>query len=783
MRFLASSILVSMVSVVLGAGVETIYAPAYYDCDGADTTFTFTWDILNTSAATHPDLVVTLVDADGGETILVENSDYGVSAANDDFREGPGGTVTTTLAYESGYQIVLSRESEVTQSAAYLGSSVRPATIGLSLDKLTLISQDLSNRMARSIEAPIGSEVIDMNLPAGFAGDVGYLYWDDGWVLSLGTEDSLTASAWGQAWILLDSTASAKAQMFASGLYTKNGSTSAGPVDFYEDSDNGTNRLRVMAQAMAADWNLTWPAADGSSGHVLKTDGAGTLAFADVNTVGGGDMFSSTYDVLQNDYVDGNDTAYNATSWNGNPDAASKNALRDKIETMADIYADGSVPFDSFVDINDTGVKLTGDDGSLTLLGLGDGADEDMTIDLDTTANTITISSSTGANLYEFENAGIDVNHVDFATTDGEAIQQGRIKWDVNDQTLALGMEGGTVNLQIGQEIVLRARNDTGTTITNGTCAYISGGLGDNAVIGRADANDPVKNGVIGMATEDISDGTNGYVTAHGLVRGLNTSAFAAGGVAWLGTNGAFTDLRPTPPAFQAAVGIVTRSHANEGVVYCNPYIIPILSGLSDVSSTPGQYDILQWSSGDLRFEDTNTPSFRSLPLVGDDANYVEVDADGDLAFVGNAGLAYGEISVNGNATPTTIGSGSTWYQVNVFDTSQQNNATASADTNDITIIEAGAYMVTASISFSGATSGNIYELQVQTNNGATPYLNLHCDRKIGTGGDVGSASISGIGVFAASDTVELWIQNTSAGNNATVRDCTLSIVQIGGSG
>ena len=39
------------------------------------------------------------------------------------------------------------------------------------------------------------------------------------------------------------------------------------------------------------------------------------------------------------------------------------------------------------------GVKLTGSNGSLTILGLGDGQDEDVKIDLNSTANTITVSS------------------------------------------------------------------------------------------------------------------------------------------------------------------------------------------------------------------------------------------------------------------------------------------------------------------------------------------------------------------------------------------------------
>ena len=45
------------------------------------------------------------------------------------------------------------------------------------------------------------------------------------------------------------------------GVSLKNGSSSAGYADFYEDSDNGTNRVRVIGPASTADVTLTLPAA------------------------------------------------------------------------------------------------------------------------------------------------------------------------------------------------------------------------------------------------------------------------------------------------------------------------------------------------------------------------------------------------------------------------------------------------------------------------------------------------------------------------------------------
>ncbi|RLJ04034.1 MAG: hypothetical protein DRP08_02550, partial [Candidatus Aenigmatarchaeota archaeon] len=66
--------------------------------------------------------------------------------------------------------------------------------------------------------------------------------------------------------------------------------------------------------------------------------------------------------------------------------------------SIRDLIANGSD-----VTIGLAGVKLTGDgDGALTILGLGDGADEDITLNLDDTADTISITSSTGVSTIDW---------------------------------------------------------------------------------------------------------------------------------------------------------------------------------------------------------------------------------------------------------------------------------------------------------------------------------------------------------------------------------------------
>ena len=61
------------------------------------------------------------------------------------------------------------------------------------------------------------------------------------------------------------------------GLQLKNGSTSAGFLEFFEDSDNGTNKATLIGPASTADVTLTLPSATGT---IATADDATALAIA-----------------------------------------------------------------------------------------------------------------------------------------------------------------------------------------------------------------------------------------------------------------------------------------------------------------------------------------------------------------------------------------------------------------------------------------------------------------------------------------------------------------------
>ena len=68
------------------------------------------------------------------------------------------------------------------------------------------------------------------------------------------------------------------------GITVSNGTTGGGFLDLYEDEDDGTDKIRFIAPALAADVTLTFPTTDGNPNEILKTDGSGGLSWTTAGT-------------------------------------------------------------------------------------------------------------------------------------------------------------------------------------------------------------------------------------------------------------------------------------------------------------------------------------------------------------------------------------------------------------------------------------------------------------------------------------------------------------------
>lgn len=193
-----------------------------------------------------------------------------------------------------------------------------------------------------------------------------------------------------------------------------------------------------------------------------------------------------------------------------------------------------------------------------------------------------------------------DVASILFDINDGAASEEGRLKWNAIDGTLEVGMPGGNVNLQIGQEELIRMKNVSGSTIVNGAAVRISGVDGNHPTVGLSDANDPATAGCIGLATEDILHNAFGYVTTSGMVRDINTLAWNVADRLFVSqTPGELTNVYPSGTDRIILVAIVIKDSETEGMVWVWPINQAHLSELSSVTiDSPADNEVLAFDSG-----------------------------------------------------------------------------------------------------------------------------------------------------------------------------------------
>lgn len=226
------------------------------------------------------------------------------------------------------------------------------------------------------------------------------------------------------------------------------------------------------------------------------------------------------------------------------------------------------------------------------------------------------------------------VDYIDFLVN-GTPGQERRLKWNDIDGTLELGLKGGNVTLQIGQEEVIRIYNNTGSTLVDPAVVYISGSVGQKltAALARADSLS-TSDSTIAVMTESVANAASGFATVTGLVRDVNTSAFAEGAALYLSPTvaGGLTTTKPLSPNYAIRIGWCVKSHASQGIIYVS------INNLS--ASTGGG---ATGAGGDQVFYENGT----------------NVTANYSISSGKNAG-SFGPITIN-NGVTVTVPDGSVW--------------------------------------------------------------------------------------------------------------------------
>jgi len=233
-----------------------------------------------------------------------------------------------------------------------------------------------------------------------------------------------------------------------------------------------------------------------------------------------------------------------------------------------------------------------------------------------TNSNGSILLSSTGSNTNAnwawnvSLNPDINFNYLQANTSSTATGAVGRFVWNDTDGTMNLGMKGGNVTLQIGQEQLVRVVNKTATNITLQESAYqavrVTGAQGQRLKVDLAIATSDLTSAeTIGLVTETILNNQEGFVTTSGLVRKINTTGslqsetWSDGDLLYLSplVEGRITNIKPSAPQHLIIIGYVVHSHINQGSIFVkvdNGYELDELHNVKITGATNSQ--VLQYN-------------------------------------------------------------------------------------------------------------------------------------------------------------------------------------------
>jgi hypothetical protein len=185
---------------------------------------------------------------------------------------------------------------------------------------------------------------------------------------------------------------------------------------------------------------------------------------------------------------------------------------------------------------------------------------------------------------------------------------EGRLWYDSTYKLLAYYNDVSTTAVHIGQDLIVRVINNTGSTIADGAPVYVtsttSGQTYPNIALAKADA--AATSAVIGLANGAIANGAVGYVTAQGTIDTVNTSSYTVGQVLYLSPYSAGQLMNTIPPTgITVQVGVVTYVDSSAGQIYVKqttPLNVPasIISGTVAVAN--GGTGIASYAVGDVLY-------------------------------------------------------------------------------------------------------------------------------------------------------------------------------------
>lgn len=160
----------------------------------------------------------------------------------------------------------------------------------------------------------------------------------------------------------------------------------------------------------------------------------------------------------------------------------------------------------------------------------------------------------------------LSLDYIDFNVAANPPHSEGRVHWVNDTQTLQVDTEVNNFMIELGHQEVIRGKNTTSGTLTKGTLVYVNGEAGQRPTFATASFDSEAGSAItVGMVAQDIAANNTGYAITHGLIRDINTTAYAPGTLLFLSSSGQFTNVVPQAPYHQVRLGfVITQATAGK---------------------------------------------------------------------------------------------------------------------------------------------------------------------------------------------------------------------------
>ena len=178
-----------------------------------------------------------------------------------------------------------------------------------------------------------------------------------------------------------------------------------------------------------------------------------------------------------------------------------------------------------------------------------------------------------------------------------------RMAWNPDTGTVQIGMVGGNVQAELGQQLYAYVHNAESFQINKGQPVYLYQATGNKASVKLAfNTSDATSAKTLGLAAENIAQGANGLIICQGVLDKINTGSYNEGDTLYLGaTAGTLTATKPYAPNHLVYVGVVERANNGNGQIYVriqNGYELEEIHDVQITSPANGHLLIYNASTG-----------------------------------------------------------------------------------------------------------------------------------------------------------------------------------------